>query len=501
MVKPHLSSALLATSLLCGTRAAHAQEASAPTAATPAKADDTAAQIEALRAQVEALQAQVKQLSAKVTKSEPSWKGAPSWAGSDGWTFKPKGLIQLDAGYVSLPRKIAGLVPVSGTSAGTGVNTNNLGWNTRARRLIIGAEGSIPGGFGYKFELEMSQGSVAYEDMILTWQKPGSPWSVIVGYQFPNSSLDLMSSSRVLSFSERNGAVDAFGYTRRLGTTLAYSDKNGLWGVAAGIYSEDIANTNAARTGWQTTVRGYASPKFGDVQTHVGLNYQHRVSPTDAQNVRYRQRPTTQITGERFLDTGPLAAKGDDILGGELAVIYGPLHFASEVQQAWIRSIDESHGFGVNNGAGTTNFLVGDPVFRSGYVELGYFLTGESRAYKAGKWDRTKVLHPITDGGMGAFQVNGRLDVTDLNDRVGGPGTVLAGSGMTYVNGGSSKAYLASLIWLPIDYVKFALQYGHIDISGGPSARAFSGTNALLPAGYRHGYGVDSVVFRSQLDF
>jgi len=111
------------------------------------------------------------------------------------------------------------------------------------------------------------------------------------------------------------------------------------------------------------------------------------------------------------------------------------------------------------------------------------------------------VLHPITEGGMGAWQVNGRFDFTDLNETVGGPINVLTGNGITYINGGSSKGYEASLIWLPIDYVKFMLQYAHSDISGGPSARAFSGFKTPAPAGFRHKYGVDAMTFRTQLDF
>jgi phosphate-selective porin OprO/OprP len=300
-----------------------------------------------------------------------------------------------------------------------------------------------------------------------------------------------MTSNRFTSFMERAGAVDAFNYGRRVGATLAYADPASIWGLAGGLYSEDVANSNVARTGWQASVRGYASPKVGDVQAHLGFNYQHRVSPTDAQNIRYRQRPYSQVSNERFIDTGPLAAKGDDILGGELGLIYKSLHFASEYQQVWVHGLGTNHAFGVNNGAGTTNFLAGDPQFRSGYVELGYFLTGETRGYKSGRWDQ---------GGIGAIQVNGRFDFTDLNDRVG-PGTVLAGNDISYVNGGTSKGYEASLIWLPIDYVRFMLQYAHIDVSGGPSARAFSGIGGALPAGYRHDYGVDSLTFRTQLDF
>ena len=62
--------------------------------------------------------------------------------------------------------------------------------------------------------------------------------------------------------------------------------------------------------------------------------------------------------------------------------------------------------------------LNGNPSFCGGYFEVGYFLTGETRAYKGGKWDRTKVLKPFNEGGWGAIQINGRVDYVDLSDRV-----------------------------------------------------------------------------------
>ena len=46
------------------------------------------------------------------------------------------------------------------------------------------------------------------------------------------------------------------------------------------------------------------------------------------------------------------------------------------------------------------------PSFCGGYAEVGYYLTGESRGYKGGKWDRTKVLKPFDKGGWGAIQLN-----------------------------------------------------------------------------------------------
>jgi phosphate-selective porin OprO/OprP len=507
-VKTQSKLLLLATaSLLVFGSAAQAQDApTADAAEAPGEiveaTTDTAAEMEFLKAQVDALQAQVEQLSGRVTKAEPSWKGAPNWLDKDsGWSFKPKGVLQFDAGYVTLPRKVGGTFSPTGTSAGSGVLTNNLGWGMRARRLIFGAEGGIPGGFTYKFELELSQGGVNYEDMVIGYQKAGSPWNITIGHQYPLSSLELLTSNRFTSFMERAGMTDAFGYGRRLGVTVGYTPPSGTFGFAAGVYGEDVANTNVARTGWQASARAYFSPMMGSTQLHLGAQFQHRVAPRDAQNIRYRQRPYTQITDQRFIDTGAIAADGDDILGVELAAIHGPLHMAAEGANVWVRGYRPGKVFGINNAAGTTNFSVDDPSFKSGYFELGYFLTGETRGYKGGKWDRTKVLKPFTDGGMGAFQINGRIDYTNLNDRLAAGAPVFTGAGVNYINGGRTIGYEASLIWLPIDYVKFMLQYAHSDVSGGPSARGVSGITTPVPTGFQSSYGVDAVTMRAQLDF
>src|SRR6266550_8375362 len=67
--------------------------------------DDAQAKIDLLQAQVEALQASIEQVKTSMVKATPSWKGAPQFDDKDaGFSFKPKGLIQFDAGYTGFPR-------------------------------------------------------------------------------------------------------------------------------------------------------------------------------------------------------------------------------------------------------------------------------------------------------------------------------------------------------------------------------------------------------------
>jgi phosphate-selective porin OprO and OprP len=505
MIAKTFAAALLASAL---TAPAYAQAGAGTT--------DVAAELAALRARITQLEGEVAALKtapvqaaptelaapqaapaagqmqtapAAAPAEAPSWKGAPEFTHKSGFSFKPRGMIQLDAGFVGTPGPTrAGVVG--------GLDYDNLGWNTRARRILFGAQGKLPGGFGYTAEFDFAQGQVNYEDIILTYQADKSPLLVTIGNFYPFSSLDTMTSSRVTSFLERATLTDAFGYNRRLGVGITWSDvEDDEYVVHAGLFSQEINNSSFNRTGWQASVRGVYAPKLGETRLHVGANFQHRVAQQDAQNVRYRARPLTQLTDQRFIDTGAIAADGDDILGLELGAIRGPFHFAAEAQQVWVRGFRPGETFGANNGVDGGLFYADDPRFRSAYGEIGFYFTGETRGYKNGRWDRTKVLRGFDKGGWGALQANLRVDYVDLGDRVAGTSL----SAPDFVNGGRQLGYQASLIWNPTDYLRFMAQYGRANYQGGPRAgTVVPGSTAPVD---ERSFDVDTVGVRAQVDF
>jgi phosphate-selective porin OprO/OprP len=145
----------------------------------------------------------------------------------------------------------------------------------------------------------------------------------------------------------------------------------------------------------------------------------------------------------------------------EAAGIFGPFYVASE---AFWQKVGRTSG-------------LDEPTFFGAYVDAGYFLTGESRGYKAGKFDRVKVKKPFDKGGWGSFGVNLRWDYVDLVDAP--------------ITGGKQNAYQASLNWKPMDYILFGLNYAHI---------VYDDAAIALPGGDRD-YSVDVVGLRSQVDF
>ena len=466
--------------------------ADAPVAPEPVPtAEESASQTQFLQAQVDALQAQLDALKKQMGVVTPGWKGAPQFSSDNGFTFKPKGFAQFDAGYVGTPGP-----KLSGTAGG--LDYNNLGFGARARRLVIGAEGALPGGFGYKFELDLAQGTVSYEDIVLTYQHAGSPFQLTVGNFYPLSSLDTMTSSRLTSFLERASFTQAFGYNRRLGAAIGLADPADRYTLTAGLWNQEINNANpgTSRTGWQASVRGTWSPQFGSTRLHLGANFQHRVNQRDVQNRTYSSAPLTQITNQSFVSTGSIAEKGDDIAGLELGAIHGPFHFAGEAQKVWVDGYRTGTVFTANNGVSGGTFYAGDPTFLTGYAEVGFYLTGETRGYKGGKWDRTKVLHPFDQGGMGAFQVNARFDYLDLEDRVATGTTFTAPN---FVNGGKQLGYELSLIWNPMDYIRFMAQFGHAHVEGGPRAATVvpTSTDPIV----NRAFNVNSFAMRAQVEF
>lgn len=447
--------------------------------------DEAAANSEFLKAQVDALQQQLEGIKTQTAANAPTWNGMPQWKGS-GFSFKPSGEIQYDAGYTSNPSNKIG--------------TPNLGFNNRARRLLLGASGDLPGDFKYSFQFDFAQSGVSFEDVVFSYEPKGKPWTVTIGYFYPYNSLDNMTSNRFVSVVERNQAVDAFGQGRRLGLGFGYTA--GDLRLSGGVFANQINNANFDNNDWELAGRILYAPQALGGQLHFAVNGEYRRFKTTALGIQYRSRPFTQTTDQRFADAGAIGAKGDYIIGLEALGIFGPFHAQGEAK--YVKTDGYRPGSGIGSGAidpgqvisGT--LLASDPEFYSAYGEVGYWLTGETRGYKNGKIDRTKILNGFDKGGWGGFQVVGRLDYLDLKDRVGGANTgtqVING----ILNGGQQTGYMLALNWWPIDYVRFTAQYIHTEVEGGPRAGLVNplSTRAI----YDRKYSTDGAVVRAQIDF
>ncbi|MDT9600904.1 porin [Sphingosinicella rhizophila] len=410
--------------------------------------EQVAARTAFLEAQVEALQEQLESIKKQISSSKPSWKGAPQFVDKEsGWSFKPRGRLQYDAGFVSRP---------------DGITDRGLGFSNEVRRARLGVEGNIPGGLGYKFEIDFAGNSVDITDAYLSYDFMPST-SLIIGQHNNFQSLEELTSSRFSSFIERAAFTDAFNFERRVGVSATYA--HGPVIASAGVFTDSIGDLNDDdNNSLGFDGRLVFAPKLGETQLHFGgsAHYRKNRDLVDiGTTTRYRQRPLVHSSDTRFLATPALAVEKETNYGLEAAAIHGPFHAVGEVH--WLKAdrVDPAP----------------TPTFFGGYAEVGYYITGETRGYKGGTFDRTKVLKSVKDGGMGALQVNLRYDYLDLID---------AG-----VVGGKQQGYQISLIWIPQDYVRFMLNYGRLDYKSA----------AIPAAGGDRNYGVDVIGARAQIDF
>ncbi|PJG47769.1 hypothetical protein CAF53_05585 [Sphingobium sp. LB126] len=420
-----------------------------------------------LRAQIATLKAQVDRLEARLGSAAPTpatppppvqpaapatsigWKGGPVFS-SGSASFKVKGRIQYDAGMLMTPPS---------------VQDRAKGYSNELRRLRLGGEGKLGGGFGYKLETELSDNGVDLVDTFITYET--GKWLVTLGNHNQFQSLDELIGDTTGSVMERAAFTDAFGFERRLGLSVQY--QAGPLLAQAGIFSDSADSlTNDAdgpdggdeNNSYGVDGRIVFAPKWGDTQLHFALSGHwrdfQRLSETPQ---RYRQRAYLHSANSRFLATPRIAAKGESHYGVELAGTQGPFWWAGEAH--WLR-VDRP--------------WLADPTFFGGYAEVGLFLTGETRSYKNGIFGSTRPKKSVGSGGLGAWQVALRYDYLDLNDRD--------------IVGGTQNAYVAALVWTPIEYLRFNLNYARIDYR-----------DAAILAGTRADYGVNVVGWRAELDF
>jgi phosphate-selective porin OprO and OprP len=494
----------------CGSlpQMAFAQEASS--AASPVMTAEEAA---TLRDEVKKLREEVAALKAvqdKQAAAVPSWRGSPQWADKEGWSFAVKGRLFLDSAYMGEPDNYAA--------------NRNLGFNTRLRSLRIGVDGSIPGGFGYKAQIDFANANIGFGDVILTYAPASKPLSLTLGNHNTMSGMEQTTSQRVVSFLERAQGNDAFLNARRLGLSAGYRSKDSRFRAEAGLFAAHSIDGSFDNDGWIAGFRTSWSPEIGKGFAHLGFNYQHREfqsndggtasnsvgAPSTNQIARYRARPFLQTTDVRYVDTGNFAASSDDIVGVEAYGVFGPLHFGGEAQYLKTNAYaagDIATGLDAFAG-GTVVTPSGDPAFWSGFFEVGYYLTGETRGYRNGTWDRTRVKHPFSKGGWGGFQLVARLDHLDLDsgklkngrsNNFATGATTLAPLNTRLARGGTQTGYLLGLTWMPTDYVRFLLNYIHTRVEGGPFA-AIANPLSTKPVDQRS-FSTDAMAVRAQFDF
>lgn len=351
------------------------------------------------------------------------WKGGPRLQTRDGnFVFQPTGRVMSDFW----------------TTTGSNDDDRNI-TGTEVRRARIGMQGNLYKHIKYKAEIEFADEEVAARSLYVAWLD--DYWQVYLGYKTTDYSFNAQTSSKYTELMERAVIVEGMRPEtgrQAVGATLVIGGDN--WHVSAAALGDDIDNPGVENDSFTLASRAHWAPLHDDGQVlHLGGWFWY-----EDFNRRRDVDEATRI-GNHFNDNvrvrsgDVIGARHSHAYGAELAGAWGPFSFASEYAR---RDIDAS-GLG------------GDYVGHQGfYASAGLFLTGENRAYDAegGSWGRVKPLHPVTDGGLGAWQLAGRFDYVDYDDPL--------------VAGDKAHALTLGLNWHPISHARIMANWVYWDIVG-----------------------------------
>jgi phosphate-selective porin OprO/OprP len=419
-------------------------------------------QLEARNAQLEqqaaATQARVETAEKRESK-QVQFGFAPTFSDEKGdFTFKPRGVIEADYGVFNERRG--------------GYDYND---GTALRRARIGLEGTAMKVFNYRIEVDFAGNQVALTDAYLQYEGI-EDLLITAGQHKAPFGLESNNSDNFNTFLERGMFTNAFGNAgaeRRIGLSAAWSPKPNL-NIAAGLFgdNESISRstgspvTNAPDESVGANARIAWEPVFEKGRiVHLGASGYYRTglkSGDVADAVRLSDRPNIRIDNGNIADSGIVTgAESMRYAGAEAAAVLGPVTLAGEYGRLWL----DRPG-------------LADPSFDGFYVYATWFLTGETRPFRNGNFDRVKPTRAIGKGGAGAFELALRYDRIDLSDT-----PVLARAG------NRAESLTFGLNWYINPYAKLLFNWVR-----------FNGVNTPLdPVGTRS--AGDAIATRLHVDF
>ncbi|HYG27032.1 MAG TPA: porin [Caulobacteraceae bacterium] len=377
---------------------------------------------------------------AQAQETATSWKGAPQFESGD-FSFKVRGRVYYDV--ISQEQDFA-------NPAVTDTN-NQL---SRLRTARVGVEGTWNQDWAYKAELSLVGGNAAWEDLVLEY-KASDMTSLMVG-NFKTVGFENVSSSRYTTFMERGPIENVLGIGRVM---TAQAKMNGAnWTAAVFVHGDSVnASDPAAGASEQVAFggRGTLAPINTDTsKVHLGL-WARKRDHADQSLYSYSVRANTAY-GTQHLSSGGVGDT-DTQIGAEALWIWNSVSVQGEYAN-----------FDVDRATGA------DPSGKAYYLSASWFPTGEMRNLdvRKGELGRTKILRPVTAGGIGAIELAVRYDNVDMTE---------FGAG-----GGEYVGYTGGATWYPFPYVRFMANY----------TQGQYGLNAA-----NADVDVNTLQFRAQFDF
>lgn len=373
-----------------------------------------------------------------VVSAKPAAKQPPKTEAA--WQIKPRWRLQYDVIDIDGPAGLAGVETLDGI-----------------RRARLGVDIQMPAGFSARIDSEFQADPIVFVDAYLQWERGNV--SVTAGQFKINTPLDLHMSNLNTSFIERPAFFNAFNYTRGTGVNVGY--ENERFGVYAAVTTDPLILLNDVKeNSISADFKAFWTPSMDGASLHFGGTFRRRsMNDFASESTRYRQRPFTRLSETRYIGTPSLRVDKETRFGLEAAASRKRFHAAAELH--WLEA---------------SRPALPDPRFFGGYGEVGFFLTNDTRPLKGAEFRAIKPKKPLGEGGLGAVQLNFRYDYLNLNS---------AG-----IVGGKQDGYMASLIWTPVSYLRFMVNYARLDYQ-----------DAIIAVAGSRDYSVDVLGLRTQMSF
>ncbi len=354
--------------------------------------------------------------------------------------LSPYGLFQLDMGTTFAHSRNGG--------PGAGVNLRRARLGVEAE-ILKDVEATFIWEFGSTPDSpdRLYQASVAYKGV--------EPFTATVGVFKPQFSLERMQGSGDLLFLERASIVSvAAGMAAGSARVGAELQANGdRWLAAAALTgSRTGPGEDSGQRGVTARLTG-VPVQAGGLLLHLGLSgaISYRPPREDgARRISLSNPPELALDKvDSPLDTGSIRARTARTGGVEAGLGWGRL---------WVQG--EYYGIAVDR-AGPRN---GTLEFSGWYAQAAWTVLGQPRQYKPSEavWSAPKPdeggFNPAA-GRWGAVEVAGRFSTIDLND--------------AEVRGGRQSVWTAGVGWVPVDPLRFVLQYQNTTVRGGADDRRF----------------------------
>lgn len=257
-------------------------------------------------------------------------------------------------------------------------DVTELGSGTEMRRARIGVGGNLADDWKYKMEIDFADGDLVVKDAYVEHKM------LTIGQFKVPQSLDVLTSSKYMTFIERAAVSDSLTLDRRMGVGAGFSGDNWTADVAGFGQNADVQDSGKDEgVGFSGRVT-YLPWQTDDSLLHLGVwgSWEQPQNTVD-EALRLRARPEAHVTSVRLIDTGTIDYVDDIVkMGVEGSLVMGSV----SVQGEYITA-------DVNRTAPDAVTVTPNFSFDGYYVQASYLTGGNSRAYKGGQYGRTKATN------------------------------------------------------------------------------------------------------------